>query len=681
MEQKINKLGAFVATLALIASILVMPNVSAGDGDLSVTLLGDKDLTSYGPIHGHASFTGSVTSTSTDADDNVTVTASFSEAGWTNDQASIGSWDGSTCTVEGTASHDFGTLDETLDFCIQVMIEGDVSNGDSAEMVVSVSSSSSTAVDTNAQVIVSDWTFSSTDTDPKTFEESDAVGEDCDTAVNCHTYTITIHNNKLDDEGVPVELNNPIKISYNAATPGWRIDSSETGWDEMTMEGTIGYIDAGSSVDFEIEVSLSGSYALASSYVGNSVLAFQVSDDKILDFVEFEAVVQDNFAVSAQGSGNQDVDNGCTDQDHIVTWDVMVKNFGNLPDDITVEFDTSDAVAAAWSVNGADDMTISNILPKAEEGVYDFNVEMTVPSGLPAGTSHGFTMTVTSVGDSSQTQMQAFSATVVQCYGISMTVDKTAGSADPGVSSDYTITVTNDGNGEDTFSYTTMGAQAWSPSLSEMSSTIASGETGQVVFTLTVPADSSAASSSGAAMVHAYSEICGEDTTDCDYEAHISVELSSNQVFDISAGYYYNASMASASVQEGMALQLKFNVTNNGNGNDNVGVALANAPSWVTLSQDSVLVGPGQTSTVTIDVMAPVSGELGSNTFQVMATSSDAATTSTTGDFTVTVIEQSTDSSGPTTEEVDEEDGGLPGFGFLPAIVAIGAVLLLRRRL
>ena len=139
--------------------------------------------------------------------------------------------------------------------------------------------------------------------------------------------------------------------------------------------------------------------------------------------------------------------------------------------------------------------------------------------------------------------------------------------------------------------------------------------------------------------------------------------------------------MASASVQEGMALQLKFNVTNNGNGNDNVGVALANAPSWVTLSQDTVLVGPGQASTVTIDVMAPVSGGLGSNTFQVMATSSDGRTTSTTGDFTVTVVEQSTDSSGPTTEEVDDDEGGLPGFGFLPAIAAIGAVLLLRRRL
>ena len=89
MEQKINKFGVFVAALALIASVLVMPNVSAGDGDLSVTLEGDKGLTSYGPMHGYANFTGSITSTSTEIDDNVTVAALFSDAGWTDDQASI----------------------------------------------------------------------------------------------------------------------------------------------------------------------------------------------------------------------------------------------------------------------------------------------------------------------------------------------------------------------------------------------------------------------------------------------------------------------------------------------------------------------------------------------------------------------------------------------------------------
>ncbi|OIR11238.1 MAG: hypothetical protein BEU03_00640 [Marine Group III euryarchaeote CG-Epi6] len=681
MEQNINKLGAFVAALALIASVLVMPNVSAGDEDLSVTLVGDKGLTSYGAKYGHASFTGSVSSISADADHNLTITTSFSEEGWQDDQASIGSWDGSTCTPGGTGSYDFGTLDGTLEFCIEVMIEGDVNNGDSAELVVSVSSSNSTALDTNALVIVSDWTFSTADTDAKTFTESDAVGESCDDAVNCHSYTITLHNNKLDANGDPVAYSDAITISYNSATPGWRIDSDDQAWDEMDMEATIGYIDAGASVDFVIQVSLSGSYALASSYVGNSVLAFQVSDDKIIDFVEFEAVVEDNYAVSAQGSGNEDVDNGCNGQDYTVDWDITIKNFGNLPDSFAITFDDADAVAAAWSITGADDTNTGSVLPKAEEGEFTHTIEMTVPSGLAAGTKHGFTMTVTSDGDSTQTQTQEFSATVVQCYGISMAVDKTTGSADPGASSDYTVTVTNDGNGEDTVAFMTMGAQAWNPTLSEMSSTIASGETGQVLFTLSVPADSSSEANSGMAMVHAYSEGCGEDTTDCDYEAHVSVTLSSNQVFDISAGYYYNASMGSASVQEGMALQMKFNITNNGNGNDNVGVALANAPSWITLSQDTVLVGPGQASTVTIDVMAPASGGLGANTFQIVATSSDGSTTSTTGDFTLTVVEKSTDTSGPTTEEVDDDDGGLPGFGFLSAIAAIGAVLLLRRRL
>ena len=692
MEQNINKFGAFVATLALIASVLVMPNVSAGDGDLSVTVVGDNGLTSYGAKYGHASFTGSVSSTSADADDNLTVSVNFGEEAWASDQASIGVWDGSYCAVEsdddfGTGSYNFGTLDGTLDFCIQVMIEGEVSNGDSSEMVVSVSSSNSTSLDVNAQVIVSDWTVTTTDTDVKTYEETDLINDDCASAVDCNLYTITIHNNKLNEEGTPVAFSDEVRIALNTVTEGWDIDSDDSGWDDMGNAGkgeyTLGYIDAGASYDFVMEVRLQGQNALASSYLGyNAELMFQISDDNgVMRFMGFEMMVEDNFGVLVVGSGNHDLDNGCTTQDKTVSWDVSVKNMGNTADSFDITFDTSDAVAQTWSVSGANDGNTGSVSPKAEAGEVSYAIDMTVPSGLAAGTKHGFTMTVTSVGDSTETQTQEFSATILQCYGVSMTVDKTTASADPGAPADYTVTVTNTGNGEDTVSYMTMGASTWNPTLSEMSSTIASGADAQVVFTLTVPADSSSEASSGMAMVHAYSEGCGEDTTDCDYEAHVSVGLSANQVFDISAGYYYNASMASASVQEGMALQLKFNVTNNGNGNDNIGVALANQPSWVTLGQDTVLVGPGQSSTVTIDVLAPASGALGAKTFQIVATSSDGTTTSTTGDFTVTVVEKSTDTSGPTTEEVDDDDGGLPGFGFLPAIAAIGAVLLLRRRL
>ena len=457
----------------------------------------------------------------------------------------------------------------------------------------------------------------------------------------------------------------------------------------MESKATIGFIDAGESYDFVVNVSLSGSYDTATSYNDGipTLLAFTIQDNNNLyDFVEFNAIVLDNFAVTVQGSGNEDVDNGCTDQDYNVNWDVDVKNFGNTYDDFSVTFNFADS--GGWTITGANDGTISNLPAKADNGMATYELEMTVPSGLPAGTKHGFTMTVTSEGDPTQTQTQEFSATVVQCYGISMTVDKTTDSADPSTSSDFSVTVTNNGNGVDTVSYMTMGAQEWLPTLSEMNSTIASGATSQVVFTLTVPSDSGATAKSGMAMVHGFSEICGDDTSGCkdinsDYEASVSVELSSNQVYDITAGYFHNASMASVSVQEGMALQLKFNVTNNGNGNDNIGVALStDAPSWITLSQDTVLVAPGSETTVTIDVLAPVSGSLGANTFQIIATSSDGTTTSTSGDFTVTVVEKSTDSTGPTTEEVeDDDDGGLPGFGFLSAIAAIGAVLLLRRRL
>ena len=169
---------------------------------------------------------------------------------------------------------------------------------------------------------------------------------------------------------------------------------------------------------------------------------------------------------------------------------------------------------------------------------------------------------------------------------------------------------------------------------------------------------------------------------DCEYEAHVSVAVSANHVYDITAGYYTNETdieMKAAEVDEGMTVQMKFVVTNNGNGPDDVTLALAEGtPSWITLGQADALIGPGQTSqALTIVIAAPSITELGDYTFQVVATSADGTTTSTTGDLTVKVNEKST-SSGPETDKVEEDDS--PGFGILSVVAALGAVLLLRRR-
>jgi len=263
-----------------------------------------------------------------------------------------------------------------------------------------------------------------------------------------------------------------------------------------------------------------------------------------------------------------------------------------------------------------------------------------------------------------------------------MTVDKASDSANPGSPADFTLSVTNNGNGDDTISLSVMGASEWSPALSESELTLQSGATSTALLSVTVPSDASANAASGSVMVHAYSEGCGDDTTDCAYEQHVTVSVTANQIYSVEAGYYSNETDVvkdSASVQEGMTVQMKFTVINNGNGNDEITLSLTNAPAWVALGQTTALAGPGQTLTITIDVAAPASDARGDHKFQAIATSADGTTSSTTEDLTVMVTEKVDDTGGQTTEELDEDDS--PGFGIISAIAALGAVLLIRRRL
>ena len=47
MEQNVRNLGVFVATLAMIASVLIVPGASASEHDLEITGSGDDGVTSY----------------------------------------------------------------------------------------------------------------------------------------------------------------------------------------------------------------------------------------------------------------------------------------------------------------------------------------------------------------------------------------------------------------------------------------------------------------------------------------------------------------------------------------------------------------------------------------------------------------------------------------------------------
>jgi uncharacterized membrane protein len=682
MEQKVRNLAVFVATLAMIASVLIVPSVSADSHDLQIAGSGDEGLSSYASQNGTAEFEISVTDMAGDnAHTNVAISVSFSESGWLDDQASI-----TDCT-DGTVPTSLAE-GGTIAACISVDVQAsDVEIGDTADMLVYVNSTEdSTGSSIALTIVVTNWFASSAD-GVKAYAEDDT-----------NTYTITVTNILLDVTGTGQQLDTPIHITLANAGSGWNIDSADGIWDEMLLTAKINYLPANGSYDLVLDIQLIGEIIPASSYVGNSFIVFQVHDATVYTLVSLEASVADNFNVNVIGSGNEDVDNGCDTTTASVGWTPVIKNFGNTMDSFDVTFDKS-GLPSGWTADGADaSFNTGDLHPKYEhdgdgKGTYTANVGLHVPAGLAAGTSHGFTMTVTSLKNSSITQTQSFSATVVQCFDIALAGDAELKNANPGSTADFSLTVTNSGNGPDTISFSCMAViddevgecnALWSPTFSVPSVTVASGASGQAVFSFTAPSDAASGDDSGVAMLHATSE-------DVTLSPSVSVKAVANQIYGLTAGYYSNETDVvkdSVSVQEGMSVQMKFTVTNNGNGNDEVTLSLVGAPTWVTLPDldgdgvpDNALIGPGQKVNLTVDIAAPASDARGDHLFQVTATSADGTTTSTTGDLTVTVTEKVDSTGGPTTEELDEEEGGLPGFGALSAIAAIGAVLLIRRRL
>ena len=664
--------GVILATLAMIASVLVMPVASAEDGDLRVTLSGDDGTTSFASENGTAVFTVEISSASGASHTDIDVSVTFDDAGWTGDHASVDDCaGGSDLNFTGSTTA-----------CISVKIMGAESIGGSVGMSVSVTSAEDTTGATaTGSVKISNWKVSSAD-GVQSYSENVT-----------HQYTITVENIMFDANGAGVDLDEPVYITLVEIGGGWNVDSSQSAWDKPSLTATINYIAANGSFDLVLDVQLVGEIVTSSSYTGAPATigfnAFDESETPVTTFIFLHAEIATFNGVAITSSSDESdvwdpsttqVDNGCSGVDAAIGFVVTVDNFGNDRDSFDVTFDTSDAGSAGWTVNNAQTFTTELLEPKANDGSHTFTLGLVVPANLAAGTTHGFSMTATSTVDTSVSQTQTFSATVKQCYGLDLTVDSMMNSANPGSSTDFTFTVSNTGNGDDTFTYMTMGAAAWNPSLASSETEIASGETGQNVLSVTVPADASSDAVSGMIMVHAYSEVCGDDREDCEFEASKTVSVSANQVFDLTAGYFSNETdvvKSSASVEEGMSVQMKVTVTNNGNGIDQVTLSLANAPSWVSISDDPILVGPGLTEIISITAMAPVSGAVNDYTFQVTATSSDDTVTSTTGDLTIKVTEKGT-GTGPTTDDVEEDDS--PGFGAISAIAALGAVLLLRRR-
>ena len=590
---------------------------SCGDAtaghDLEISGSGDVGTTSYASEYGEAEFSIFVTTNDGDDHNNVDIDVSFTD-----------DWSGEAEVTDCNGGEVPTTLNSSqpLFACIDVSMAGSgYEIGDSIGMNVSVTSSQDGHGDSIIFTIqVSNW-FAYSDDGVQAYAEGDT-----------NTYTITVVNIKVDENGDGVAIDDAIEIALSASAHGWHITSDFSGWDQIELKATINYLAANASLDLELDITLVGEIVPASSYVGNSFIVFVANDGIVWSQLSLEAFVHDNFNVAVTGAGNQHVDNGCSVTTVSVTWSTDIKNFGNRPDSFTYTFDTS-GLPSGWTVDGATGGNTGSLNAKFEGGgVESVSLDLWIPGGLSAGSTGVFTMAVTSDNDTTASQTVSFSATVDQCYGLVLSADSDSKSARPGETADFSFTVTNTGNGADTFEIMVEGPVYWAPTASQSDTTISAGSSGQFIVSVTVPEDEDAGADSGGIIVTVTSSD-GEITT-----SHI-VSVSTSQVFAISIDYA-SGSDGTVTVTQETQSQLKLNITNNGNGIDTVSLVMKDEPGWATLGATEIMIARGQTVSIVVTLSPDAEALSGPDyVFQVVATSKDGTTTSTTGDLVVTIIQ------------------------------------------
>lgn len=188
-------------------------------------------------------------------------------------------------------------------------------------------------------------------------------------------------------------------------------------------------------------------------------------------------------------------------------------------------------------------------------------------------------------------------------YGVTLIPAQSTGSAKPGGTVDYTLTLTNTGNREDTFSFSSAG-NLWAATL-PADVTLAAGASQPVTVSVTLPAD---AAVSDSATVTA--------TSAADAGKTASVTLTTDVLL-------YNLTLSAAqttgSVKPGASLEYTLTLTNTGNTEDTFWFD-ASGNLWNVSLPASFTLAAGASQQVIITVTPPA-GAAGSDTVNITAAS------------------------------------------------------------
>ena len=327
------------------------------------------------------------------------------------------------------------------------------------------------------------------------------------------------------------------------------------------------------------------------------------------------AVATNDASVSNEETGTVTVD---TVTGHDLTGDTDLS--GNPGDAVTYHFtilNTGNAqekmdytVTSSWNVDTPGGSTTLDM------GASDtISVTQTIPANAGSGASESVTFTVIN-GDGSSTSV---TTTANQVYGVTVAVGTLTG-LNPGESGTLSFTVTNTGNGFDTFTIGHSGV--WANAKSDDTISLASGSSATVDITVGIPADAASAASSSIGLSATSSGAASTDSYDV-------VVASSTRSLAITGGTAYTFNQGT--IGQGTAT-----IQNTGVSTTFIVTSMTDSVSFAT---SEYTVAAGATQDVTFSIMTSSSGD------QSFTVSDNVDFSSATHTFSLTARTFSTDMS------------------------------------
>ncbi len=301
---------------------------------------------------------------------------------------------------------------------------------------------------------------------------------------------------------------------------------------------------------------------------------------------------------------------------HTTTVTLNVNNTGNAADtfefsvDVNEDFVTFSPTSLTLAAGANANVTVRITAPD----------DPLTPTGL-----HYINVTATSKGNSSVSDSDLFEFEVEQVYAVSIKASPVRSTVDPGTNAQYNITVTNNGNGQDTFMLTLDGARkAWGR-LSKTQVTLGQGAEVVVVLTVRVPSNQPVEE---AEVIVVATSSDGINVTD-----RVST------ITTISPFYGVDLSVTNPSKKAlpGQFVVFKVKVKNTGNSRDTFNFEVTGDYAFWVRTLDPLTIDAGKTATLDVNVTPPLEAANGVYTFTINASSETQGDAYDTLDLEVTI--------------------------------------------